>query len=305
MSILIDKNTKVICQGITGGAGSFHTRSCRDYGTQIVAGVTPGKGGTNFENIPIYNTVAEAKQKTGADATMIFVPAPFTKDAILEAFAAGIRVVIAITEGMPVKDMAVVRDELDRINAQKRRVWLVGPNCPGVIVPGQIKIGIMPGPIHLAESRNPAWGKVGIVSRSGTLTYEAVWQLTELGIAQSTVVGIGGDPIAGTGFIEVLEAFEADAETKAILLMGEIGGNQEEAAARYFKEKMSKPMIGFIAGKTAPPGKRMGHAGAIVEGKSGGTADSKIQVMRNFGVHVADSPATIGKTVLKSLETIR
>ena len=297
MSILIDKNTKVLCQGITGGAGSFHARACKEYGTQMVGGVTPGKGGTFLDGIPIFNTVREAAKRTGADATMIFVPAPFAADAVLEAADSGIRLIVCITEGVPVLDMVRVRENIVNL-IEPRQISLIGPNCPGIITPGQCKIGIMPGYIHRSESSGSR-GRVGIVSRSGTLTYEAVWQLTQGGIGQSTVVGIGGDPVLGTGFIDTLELFENDPETDAVLLIGEIGGTAEEEAARFFKEKMKKPLAAFIAGQTAPPGKRMGHAGAIIEGKSGGTAQEKIAALRSMGVQVAPSPAEIGVTVEK------
>ncbi|OGR83684.1 MAG: succinate--CoA ligase subunit alpha [Elusimicrobia bacterium RIFCSPLOWO2_01_FULL_64_13] len=322
MSILAGKETRVLCQGITGSAGSFHARACRDYGTNLVGGVTPGKGGTFLDRIPIFDTVKEAAEKTGAGASMIFVPAPFAADAVLEAVSAGIRLIVCITEGIPVLDMVRVRHSIQARMAEsirreiqtrggleigdpgvldRHRVWLIGPNCPGVITPGECKIGIMPGPIHLSESAEPRTGKVGIVSRSGTLTYEAVWQLTALGIGQSTVVGVGGDPVPGTGFIEILAEFEKDPGTRAVLLLGEIGGSAEEEAARFFKEKMSKPLIGFIAGQTAPPGRRMGHAGAIIEGGSSGTAQEKISVLKSMGVAVAPSPAEIGATVQKVL----
>lgn len=310
MSILINKETKVICQGITGSAGSFHSRACKEYGTQMVGGVTPGKGGTSQDGIPIFNTVREAVQKTGADATMIFVPAAFAPDAVMEAADAGIKIIVCITEGIPALEMVKVRQKTKLLQAQiqkakspdekDQKIWLIGPNCPGLITPDECKIGIMPGHIHRSSSVNRI-GQVGIVSRSGTLTYEAVWQLTELGIGQSTVVGIGGDSVPGTGFIDVLELFEKDPQTTAVLMIGEIGGTAEEDAARYFKEKMSKQLIGFIAGQTAPPGKRMGHAGAIIEGKSKGTAQEKIAALKAMGVQVAPSPAEIGVTVQKVL----
>ena len=307
MSILIGKDTKVICQGITGGAGSFHSKACKEYGTKMVGGVTPGKGGTSYEGIPIFNTVREASEKTGADATMIFVPAPFAADAVLEAVDAGLRIVVCITEGIPVLDMARVKQKLVAHNALNpgKKAWLIGPNCPGLITPEECKIGIMPGHIHRRKSEKESDGRIGIVSRSGTLTYEAVWQLTQLGIGQSSVVGIGGDPILGTGFIDVLEQFEKDPETTGVVMIGEIGGTQEQEAARFAKEKMTKPVIGFIAGKTAPPGKRMGHAGAIIEGKAGGTAQEKIAEMQAMGVTVAPSPAEIGATVQKVVQSRR
>ncbi len=303
MSILINKETRVICQGITGGAGSFHAKGCKDYGTKMVGGVSPGKAGQNVEGIPIFNTVHDAVKETGANATMIFVPAPYAADAVLEAVAADIQVIVCITEGIPVLDMARVKQEIIRRQAVTgEKIWLIGPNCPGIITPDECKIGIMPGYIHKKKSDNPKNGQVGIVSRSGTLTYEAVWQLTALGYGQSTVIGIGGDPILGTGFIDALSAFEQDPETSAVMMIGEIGGSQEEEAAKYFKEKMSKPVIGFIAGQTAPPGKRMGHAGAIIESGSGGTAQGKIAAMKALGIQVAPSPAEIGVTVRKVLE---
>jgi succinyl-CoA synthetase alpha subunit len=287
MSILVNKNTRVVCQGITGEAGSFHTRQMVKYGTRVVAGVTPGKGGTDFEGIPIFDTVAEAVQKTGANASVVYVPPPFAADAIMEAVDSGVDLVVAITEGIPTVDMIKVRRFM-----QGRPVRLVGPNCPGVITPGECKIGIMPGHIHQP-------GRVGVVSRSGTLTYEAVAQLTALGLGQSTCVGIGGDPVQGMGFVEVLELFNADPQTDAVLLIGEIGGTAEERAAEYIKAKMRKPVAGFIAGLTAPPGKRMGHAGAIISGGKG-TAKEKIAALEAAGVRVARSPADLGVT-LKSL----
>jgi succinyl-CoA synthetase alpha subunit len=290
MSILVDKNTRVICQGITGESGTFHTKGCLEYGTQMVGGVTPGKGGTMWEGkLPVFNTVAEAARKTGADATMIFVPARFAADAIMEAADAGIRVIVAITEGIPVLDMAkVMRFLKDRPGTR-----LIGPNCPGVITPGECKIGIMPGYIHKP-------GPVGVISRSGTLTYEAVWQLSNLGLGQSTCVGIGGDPIAGSSFIDILKLFNADPKTEAILMMGEIGGTAEEQAAAFIKANVKKPVAAFIAGQTAPPGKRMGHAGAIISGGSG-TATEKIAALRAANIVVADSPADLGVAVQRAL----
>ncbi|MFO0959473.1 MAG: succinate--CoA ligase subunit alpha [Isosphaeraceae bacterium] len=291
MSILIDKNTRLICQGITGKAGAFHSEQCQAYGTNLVGGVTPGKGGTSTLNVPIFNTCAEAVEKAGANATMIFVPPPFAADSILEAADAGIRVIVAITEGVPVLDMARA---VAYLKAHHPDVRLVGPNCPGVITPGQCKIGIMPGYIHKP-------GKVGVVSRSGTLTYEAVWQLTELGIGQSTCVGIGGDPVNGTSFVDVLKMFEADPGTEAILMMGEIGGNAEEQAAELKKAGgVTKPMAAFIAGQTAPPGKRMGHAGAIISGGSGKASD-KIAALEGAGILMAKSPADMGTTLKKAI----
>ena len=292
MSILVNKNTKVICQGITGKAGAFHTSKCIEYGTRFVAGVTPGKGGTKSEHgLPVFNTCHDAVQATGADASMVFVPAAFTADAIMEAADAGCTVVVAITEGVPALDMVKVRKFLD-----DRSVQLVGPNCPGIITPGECKIGIMPGYIH----RPPQNGSrnVGIISRSGTLTYEAVWQCTTRDISQTTCIGIGGDPVKGLNFIELLEMFENDPDTHAMILIGEIGGTDEEAAAQYIREHVTKPVVAFIAGQTAPPGKRMGHAGAIISGGEG-TAASKIAALKEAGITVSDSPATIGETLAK------
>ncbi len=295
MSILIDRNTKLICQGITGSAGAFHTRQCLDYGTQVVGGVTPGKGGQKSEHgLPIFNTVDQAVRATGADATMIFVPAPFAADAAMEAAEAGIRVVVLITEGVPTLDMVRARKFLNDKGA-----LLIGPNCPGVITPGQCKIGIMPGYIHKPSHNGDK--AVGVISRSGTLTYEAVWQCSTRDIAQSTCVGIGGDPVKGLNFIELLEMFEADGDTDAIIMIGEIGGTDEEAAAAYIKEHVRKPVVAFIAGQTAPPGKRMGHAGAIISGGSG-DAQSKIAALKEAGIAVADSPATIGETLAKLMK---
>ncbi len=289
MSILINKNTKVICQGITGRAGEFHSTKCAEYGTQLVGGVTPGKGGETVLGLPVWDTVEEAVEQTGADATMIFVPAPFTADAILEALDAGIRVIVAITEGVPVLDMVEVYQRVRSSDAV-----LIGPNCPGVITPDECKIGIMPGYIHQK-------GKVGVMSRSGTLTYEAVWQTSNLGLGQSTCVGLGGDPIVGTSFIDLLKQFEADAETEAILMMGEIGGTAEEEAAAFAKEHVTKPIAAFIAGRTAPPGKRMGHAGAIISGGKG-TATEKIAALQEAGIEVAESPADMGTAVQRAMK---
>jgi len=288
MSILVDARTKVVTQGITGSTGQFHTRACREYGTQMVAGVTPGKGGTDFEGIPIFDTVAEARGATGCDASVIYVPPPFAADAIMEAADAGVELVICITEGIPILDMVRVKRFL-----AGTRTRLVGPNCPGVITPGQCKIGIMPGYIH-----EP--GKIGVVSRSGTLTYEAVHQLTQLGIGQSSCVGIGGDPVNGTGFIDVLELFNADPGTEGVILIGEIGGTAEEEAAAYVRREMKKPVAAFIAGQTAPKGKRMGHAGAIISGGKGTAAD-KIEAFRSAGIRVAPSPAELGVTLKAAL----
>ena len=289
MSILIDKNTKVLCQGL-GKAGTFHAIQCREYGTQVVGGVVPGKGGTTKEGFPIFNTVAEAVAKTGANATMIFVPPSGAADAIMEAADAGIQVIVAITEGIPVLDMSRAK----RFLATKPNIRLIGPNCPGLITPGQCKIGIMPGYIHKP-------GTIGVISRSGTLTYEAVWQLTNLGLGQSTCVGIGGDPIIGTNQIEVLKMFQDDAGTEAILMMGEIGGTAEEEAAAYIQKHVTKPVAAFIAGQTAPPGKRMGHAGAIISGGMG-SAQDKMAALRKAGILVAESPADLGITLQEALK---
>jgi succinyl-CoA synthetase alpha subunit len=292
MSILVDKNTRVIVQGL-GKAGTFHANQCRDYGTQIVGAVKPGKGGTVQEGYPLFNTVAEAVRKTGANASMVFVPPAGAADAIMEAADAVIAVIVAITEGIPVLDMARAMLFLKTRPGSR----LVGPNCPGVITPGQCKIGIMPGYIHKA-------GPVGVVSRSGTLTYEGVHQLTGLGLGQSTCVGIGGDPVAGSSFVDVLRLFQADPQTEAILMMGEIGGTAEEAAAHFIRNHVDKPVAAFIAGQTAPPGKRMGHAGAIISGGSG-TAKDKIAALRGAGVVVADSPADLGTSVQKAIKAKR
>jgi succinyl-CoA synthetase alpha subunit len=288
MSILVDKNTRVLCQGITGKAGQFHTKHCLEYGTKIVGGVTPGKGGTTAEGVPVFDTVAEAVEKTGADATMIFVPAAFTADAILEAADAGIRLIVAITEGVPVLDMVRAYDVIRRSGAT-----LVGPNCPGVITPDECKIGIMPGYIHRP-------GPVGVISRSGTLTYEAVWQLSGLGLGQSTCVGLGGDPIVGTSFIDLLQRFGDDPQTEAVLMIGEIGGTAEEQAADHIRQHFRKPVAAFIAGRTAPPGKRMGHAGAIISGGKG-TAGEKIAALEAAGIVVAQSPADMGAAVRRAM----
>lgn len=294
MSILVNKNTKVVVQGITGKAGSFHTAQCIEYGTQIVGGVSPGKGGTQSEHgLPVFNNTRDAIRATGADVSMVFVPPAFAADAIMEATEAGASLVVAITEGIPALDMVRVRKYMD-----DRGTQLIGPNCPGIITPGECKIGIMPGYIHRPKENGSK--TVGIISRSGTLTYEAVWQCTTRDISQSTCIGIGGDPVKGLNFVELLEMFEADPDTDAIILIGEIGGTDEESAARHIERHISKPVVAFIAGQTAPPGKRMGHAGAIISG-SEGTAASKIEALKNAGVEVAESPAAIGETVAKIL----
>lgn len=295
MSILIDADTKVICQGITGKAGAFHTRQCLEYGTKMVGGVTPGKGGTKSEHgLPVFNNCAEAVAATGADATMIFVPAAFAAAAAMEAADAGIRLIVLITEGIPTLDMVKTRAYLDARGAQ-----LIGPNCPGVITPGACKIGIMPGYIH--KPATDGGPNVGIISRSGTLTYEAVWQCTTRGLSQSTCVGIGGDPVKGLNFIDLLSLFERDPQTHGVIVIGEIGGSDEEAAAEWIRANMKKPVVAFIAGQTAPPGKRMGHAGAIISGGEG-TAASKIEAFTRAGVRVSKSPADIGQTMAEVLQ---
>jgi succinyl-CoA synthetase alpha subunit len=288
MSILVNKNTRVLTQGITGATGQFHTKACKDYGTQMVAGVTPGKGGTAFEGIPIFDTVDRAVRETGANASVIYVPPAFAADAILESADAGIPLIICITEGVPVRDMIKVKRYLVGRSSQ-----LLGPNCPGTITPGECKIGIMPGHIHRP-------GTIGVVSRSGTLTYEAVDQLTRLGMGQSTCVGIGGDPVHGFEFVDVLAMFSSDSRTEAVIMIGEIGGSAEEEAAAWIKANMKKPVVGFIAGQTAPTGKRMGHAGAIISGGKG-TAKEKITAMTAAGIHMASSPATIGRSMQEAL----
>ena len=288
MSVLIDNNTKLLVQGITGSQGMLHTRGCRDYGTNVVSGVTPGKGGQDFEGVPIYNTVQDAVKATGANASMILVPPPFAADAIMEAADSEIPLIVAITEGVPVLDMVSAVSFVYQKGSR-----LIGPNCPGIITPGQIKIGIMPGSIHKT-------GPVGVVSRSGTLTYEAVGQLTRVGLGQSTCIGIGGDPVNGTNFIDCLKLFQEDPQTEAIVMIGEIGGDAEEQAAAYAKDNVSKPIVSFIAGQTAPPGRRMGHAGAIISGGHG-TAAEKMSALQEAGIHVVKTPAEIGEKMLEVL----
>ena len=282
MSIFVNKETKLLVQGITGNEGSFHARQCIEYGTSIVAGVTPGKGGQKMDDVPVFNTVAQAVNETGANASLIFVPPPFGADAIMEAADAGVELIVCITEGIPILDMVKVKNFLATKNCR-----LIGPNCPGIITPDECKIGIMPGKIHKK-------GSIGVVSRSGTLTYEVVDQLTKLNMGQSTCIGIGGDPVNGTNFIDVLSAFEADDETSAIVMVGEIGGRAEEEAAAYIKANVTKPVVGFIAGLTAPPGRRMGHAGAIISGSSG-TGEAKIQAFKENGIHVCENLGEIGR----------
>jgi succinyl-CoA synthetase alpha subunit len=290
LAVLVDRNTRLIVQGITGKEGTFHTLQMRDYGTNVVGGVTPGKGGTTHEGIPVFNTVADAVRETGANASVIYVPPPFAADAIMEAADAGIPVVVCITEGIPIADMVKAREYL---NGLAKRTRLIGPNCPGIISPGKCKIGIMPGHIHKE-------GRIGVVSRSGTLTYEAVGQLTALGLGQSTAIGIGGDPIVGTTHTDALKLFQEDDETDAIVMIGEIGGTAEEDAAAYAKENVTKPIVAFIAGQTAPPGRRMGHAGAIISGGKG-TAAEKMKALTEAGIRVVESPADIGQAIAEVL----
>jgi succinyl-CoA synthetase alpha subunit len=290
MSILVDRNTRLLVQGITGSSGAFHARGCMEYGTNVVAGVTPGKGGQVFDGkVPVFDTVYEARQQTGCNATMIFVPSPFAGDAILEAADAGVELIVCITEGIPVMDMMRVKAGLA---GKKSR--LIGPNCPGIITPEQCKIGIMPGYIHKP-------GRIGVISRSGTLTYEAVWQLTQRGFGQSTCIGIGGDPINGTSHLDAVKLFNEDSGTEALIIIGEIGGTAEEEAAAWIKENYDRPVAAFIAGATAPPGRRMGHAGAIVSGGKG-TAAGKIEALREAGIAIAETPASMGETLIKTLK---
>jgi len=289
VSIFVDKDTKILVQGITGKEGQFHTRQCLEYGTKVVAGVTPGKGGQKMDDVPVFNSVKDAVKETGANCSMIFVPPPFAADAIMESADGGVDLIVAITEGIPVMDMMRVKNYIEGKSCR-----LIGPNCPGIITPGECKVGIMPGPTH-----KPG-GPIGVVSRSGTLTYEVVHQLTMQDIGQTTCIGIGGDPVNGTNFIDCLDAFEKDAETKGIVMVGEIGGSAEEEAAEFIKNKMTKPVVGFIAGLTAPPGRRMGHAGAIISGSSG-TGQSKVAAMKECGVHVCENLGELGELCAKVL----
>jgi succinyl-CoA synthetase alpha subunit len=297
MSVLIDKSTRLMVQGITGSEGAFHTKQMIEYGTKVVAGVTPGKGGTLFENkVPVFNSCREAVKSSKANASVIFVPPAFAKDAIIEAADSGVKLIVCITEGIPAQDMVTVKSYILKLNANGNPVRLIGPNCPGLISPGKSKIGIMPAFIHKP-------GRVGLVSRSGTLTYEAVDQLTKLGLGQSTCIGMGGDPVNGTSFLDAIKLFNEDPETDAIVMIGEIGGTAEEDAAAYIKKNVNKPVVGFIAGRTAPPGRRMGHAGAIIAGGKG-TAAEKIEAMKKAGIHVAESPAEIGSTLKNVLDKL-
>lgn len=298
MSVLVNKKTKLMVQGITGSEGSFHTRQMMEYGTAVAAGVTPGKGGTMFdEKVPVFNSCLEAVKETGANVSVIFVPPAFALDAILEAADSGVNLIVCITEGIPTNDMIIAKNYLEDISKSGRVVRMIGPNCPGIITPGECKIGIMPASIHKQ-------GRVGLISRSGTLTYEAVAQLTELGLGQSTCIGIGGDPIIGTSFTDAMKLFNEDKNTDAIIMIGEIGGNAEETCAEYVKKNVKKPVVGFIAGRTAPPGRRMGHAGAIIAGGKG-TADEKIRIMKKAGIYVAESPAELGSTVKLALDKMK
>lgn len=298
MSILVNKNTRLMVQGITGSEGSFHTRQMIEYGTKVVAGVTPGKGGTMFDDkVPVFNTCRDAVEATRANASVIFVPPAFALDAIIEAAESGVNLIVTITEGIPTRDMVVAKNYIDSLNNSGKSVRMIGPNCPGIITPGECKIGIMPGFIHKK-------GKVGLISRSGTLTYEAVAQLTELGLGQSTCIGIGGDPVVGTTFRDAMKLFGEDKNTEAVVMIGEIGGSAEEECAEYVRKYIKKPVIGFIAGRTAPPGRRMGHAGAIIAGGKG-TAEDKINAMKKAGIIIAPSPAEIGVTVKKVLDKLK